>query len=56
VGVMDKAAFVKWCLSNDNLYMLEPNTIALNSRARAEHDAMRIPGIKAVSTLSHARR
>lgn len=54
--VIDKPAFLAWAAKPENNYMAEPNLIALNSRARAEHDAMKIPGVKAVSTLSHARR
>ena len=54
--VTDKAAFVAWCLASGNLFMLDANMIALNSRARNEKANMAIPGVKAVPTLSHARR
>lgn len=53
----DAKAFYRWCIETDNMYMAgEPNMIALNGRARAEHDKLSIPGVRAVSTLSHARR
>ena len=52
----DLKAFYRWCIETDNMYLAgEPNMIGLNSRARAEKAPMKIPGIKAVSTLSYAR-
>jgi hypothetical protein len=54
--VTDKAALLRWVLESGNLYMVEVNMIQLNSRARAEHSALNIPGVKAVSKLSHAGR
>jgi len=54
--ITDKAAFLAWAAKPENNYMAEPNMTALNSRARAEHAEMKIPGVKAVSSLSHSRR
>ena len=54
--VDDKAAFLRWVLASGKLYMVEVNMIQLNSRARAEHSALKIPGVRAVSKLSHAGR
>jgi hypothetical protein len=54
--ITDKAAFLAWAAKPENNFYATENGVALNSRARAEHDAMKIPGVKAVSTLSHSRR
>jgi hypothetical protein len=54
--VTDKAAFLAWAAKPENNFYADANVVALNSRARAEKGAMRIPGVKAVSTLTHARR
>ena len=55
--IHDLRAFYAWCITGDNLYMAgEPNMVALNSRARAERGDMKIPGVRAVSKLSHAGR
>jgi len=54
--ITDKAAFLAWAARPENNFYAEPNMVALNSRARAEKGALRIPGVKAVPTLSHARK
>lgn len=54
--ITDKAEFVAWASKPDNLYMVEPNMVALNSRARAEHEKLSIPGVKAVESRGYARR
>jgi hypothetical protein len=54
--VVDKAAFLAWAAKPENNYYADANVVALNSRARAEHEKMQIPGVKAVSALTHARR
>lgn len=54
--VTDKAEFIAWCLNSGNLYLLEVNQVALNSRARTEKAQLRIPGVKAVESVSYARR
>jgi len=54
--VVDKAAFLAWASKPENNFYAEPNMVAVNSRARAERDKLSIPGVKAVSTLTHARR
>jgi len=54
--IIDKSQFLAWASKPENVFYATENAVALNSRARAEKDAMKIPGVKAVSTLSHARR
>lgn len=54
--VYDKEMLVRWCLDNNQLYLLEPNLTALNQRARNEHDELDIPGVKAASEVSYAVR
>ena len=54
--VTDMGSFATWCVASGNLYMIEANQIALNSRARSEHAAMKIPGVRAVSKLTYAGR
>ncbi len=55
--IVDMAAFKAWAGGNQsNNFYVEPNMVALNSRARAEKGAMAIPGVKAVSILTHSRR
>ena len=54
--VTDKEAFVRWALESANLFLLEVNLVGLNSRARAERAEMKIPGVRAVESISHARR
>jgi len=54
--ITDKAAFLAWAAKVENNFYAEANMAALNSRARAERADMKIPGVKAVSKLSHAGR
>ena len=54
--VVDKAAFLAWAAKPENNFYAEANVVALNSRARAERGELKIPGVKPVSTLTHARR
>jgi len=54
--VTDILLFAAWCIEHRHAYLLAANVVALNSRARAERDKLSIPGVRAVSTLSHARR
>lgn len=54
--VYDRSALFAHSSKPGNDYLAEPNMVALNSRARAEHGAMRIPGVRAVSAISHAAR
>lgn len=54
--ITDKAAFLRWVIESGNLYMVEPNMVQLNSRARAERDGLSIPGVKAVEQLTHVVR
>lgn len=55
--ITDKLEFYRGCVERNDMYLAgEPNMVALNSRARNEKKDMKIPGVKAVPTLSHARR
>ena len=54
--VTDKAALVAWCLLNSQLYLLEPNMVALNSLARNQKEELSIAGVKAVKDLGYVGR
>jgi hypothetical protein len=52
--IVDKAAFIRWCLDNPAmLFLIVPDMTALNQRARNEHDALSIPGVKAVRKIGY---
>jgi hypothetical protein len=51
--VTSLAALVKWvALNPESIHLLKANDAALNSMARAQKEAMRIPGVRAVSTTT----
>ena len=54
--IYDKPAFLEWAAKPENNVYADPNGPMLNSRARAEKEQLRIPGVRAVSKISHAAR
>lgn len=54
--ITNKAEFLAWASEPANNFYATENPVALNSRARAEKDKLNIPGVKAVSKISHAAR
>jgi len=44
-NVNDKKSFIKWCLDNDQLHLLDVNQSALNTLVRSTNGTLPIPGV-----------